>query len=447
MTIQSKLGRWDLTMLVVSFIIGVGIFRNPSDIARDAGTPFIFYASWILGGIISVCGALTFAEIGARLPAAGGYYRIFSYSYHPAFAFMFNWALVITNAGSAVAVGLIGAAYIQPVIIPDAWLVAYSPDTIKTAIAFIVITVLFLVNYAGIKMGSRVQNVLSALKIVMIVLLSLAVFGSHPHTNTTAVIQQTASSPWGAMGLCLVFVFFSCGGYQNTINLGADVKNPQKNMPLGILGGMAIVMTLYMIINIAYVQVIGFSAMKDKPLLAAELARSMFGDAGFKVTSIIIFTSVLGFLNASFMSNPRTYYAMAEDRILPPIFKKVNPKTQTQAFGLSFFFAIILISLFVGNDFQKIVNYVIFIDNLALVFAAVTIFVLRKKMKNSGYTGYKMKLFPFIPIVFILVLLYACGSICVEHPNQALIGLAVFFGGYPIYLLLKKLLQKAETNA
>ena len=120
MSIQSKLGRWDLTMLVVSFIIGVGIFRNPSDIARDAGTPFIFYASWIVGGFVSVCGALTFAEIGARLPAAGGYYRIFSYSYHPAFAFMFNWALVIINAGSAVAVGLIGADYIRPVIVPDA---------------------------------------------------------------------------------------------------------------------------------------------------------------------------------------------------------------------------------------------------------------------------------------------------------------------------------------
>ncbi len=447
MSIQSKLGRWDLTMLVVSFIIGVGIFRNPSDIARDAGTPFIFYASWIVGGFVSVCGALTFAEIGARLPAAGGYYRIFSYSYHPAFAFMFNWALVIINAGSAVAVGLIGADYIRPVIVPDAWQAAYSPDTIKTIIAFTVITALFLLNYAGIKMGSRAQNILSSLKIVMMLLLCLAVFGHHSHVDSTSVIQQTTSDSFKALGLCLVNVFFAFGGYQNTINLGADIKNPQRNIPLAIFGGMAIVVTLYMLINIAYVQVIGFEAMKTKPLLASELAKNFFGENGFKITSIIIFTSVLGFLNASFMSNPRIYYAMAEDKILPPIFKKVNPKTQTQVFGLTFFFAVILVSLFLGSDFQKIVNYIIFIDNLALIFAVVTIFVLRKRMKDEIYTGYKMKLFPLLPIIFILVLLYACASICLEHPNQALIGLVVFFGGYPLYILLKLASKNAKASA
>jgi APA family basic amino acid/polyamine antiporter len=297
---------------------------------------------------------------------------------------------------------------------------------------------LFLLNYAGIKMGSRVQNILSSLKIIMMLLLCLAVFGNHSHINSTSEVHQSTATAFGAIGLCLVNVFFAFGGYQNTINLGADIKNPQRNIPLAIFGGMAIVVTLYMLINIAYVQVIGFENMKTTPLLASELAKNFFHDAGFKLTSIIIFTSVLGFLNASFMSNPRIYYAMAEDKILPLIFKKVNSKTQTQVFGLTFFFAVILISLFIGEDFQQIVNYIIFIDNLALVFAAVTIFVLRKRMKNEVYTGYKMKLFPLLPVLFILVLLYACVSICIAHPNQALIGLAVFLGGYPLFLLLRK---------
>lgn len=160
MSIQSKLGRWDLTMMVISFIIGVGIFFTPSTIAAKAGTPFIFYASWVIGGFVSVCGALTFAEIGSRLPAAGGYYRIFSHSYHPAFAFMANLALVIINAGSAVTVALLGAEYIKPVIIPAQW-----QDSISvTAITFTILSVLFLLNYAGIKMGSRMQNFLSGLR-------------------------------------------------------------------------------------------------------------------------------------------------------------------------------------------------------------------------------------------------------------------------------------------
>src|SRR5580704_6709146 len=154
MSIQSKLGRWDLTMLVVSFVIGVGIFKTPSIIAEKAGTPFIFYAAWIIGGFVSVCGALTFAEIGARLPAAGGYYKIFSHCYHPAFAFMANFTLVIINAGSAVTVAILGAEYIKPIVIPAAWQDSISVQTT----AFTMWTVLFLLNYAGIKMGSRMQN-------------------------------------------------------------------------------------------------------------------------------------------------------------------------------------------------------------------------------------------------------------------------------------------------
>jgi basic amino acid/polyamine antiporter, APA family len=435
MAIESKLGRWDLSMMVISFIIGVGIFFTPSSIAAKAGTPFIFYASWIIGGFIGICGALTFAEIGSRLPAAGGYYRIFSHCYHPAFAFMANLALVIINAGSAVTVAIVGAEYIKPVIIPVAW-----QDSISiTLIAFTILTVLFALNYAGIKMGSRVQNVLSSLKIVMVLMLCLAVFGNKSPVNTDVIIHQSASSAFAALGLCLVPVFFSVGGYQNTINMGADVKNPQRNIPLAILGGMLIVLTLYMLINIAYVQVLGFENMKNKSLLASYLAMNFFGEAGFKVTSVIVFTSVLGFLNASFMSNPRIFYAMAEDKILPSIFKKVNARTQTQAFGISLFFLVILLTLFFVNDKDKLINYIIFIDGLSLAFAAVTVFILRARMKGVEYTGYSMRLFPLIPVLYILVLLFVCANIFVTHKTEALTGLGIFLGAFPLYLLLKKI--------
>jgi APA family basic amino acid/polyamine antiporter len=430
-------------MMVISFIIGVGIFFTPSTIAAKAGTPFIFYASWIIGGFVSVCGALTFAEIGSRLPAAGGYYKIFSKCYHPAFAFMANLALVTINAGSAVTVALLGAEYIKPVIIPANW-----QDSISvTAITFTILTVLFLLNYAGIKMGSRMQNFLSGLKILMILLLCFAVFGSKNTVNPAVIIHQSATTAIAALGLCLVSVFFSCGGYQNTINMGADIKNPQRNIPLAIIGGMFIVVTLYLLINIAYVQVIGFENLKGKQLLASELTKSFFGDIGFKVASVIVFTSVLGFLNASLMSNPRIFYAMAEDNILPAIFKKVNPKTQTQAFGLSLFFLIILVTLFFVKDKDTLINYIIFIDNLSLVFATITIFILRKKMKGLDYKGYKMKLFPAIPIIFMIVLLFVCANIFIANTTEALVGLGIFVGAFPLYLILRMLVGgKQKVN-
>src|SRR5580658_1227411 len=153
-------------MIVVSLVIGIGIFRTPSIVAEKAGSPFIFFTAWILGGVVSICGALTFAEIGSRFPAAGGFYKIFSYCYHPAYAFMLNWSLVIINAASAVGVAIVGAEYINPLILPA----NLQNETGIQLTSATVILVLFVLNFLGIKMGSRAQNVLSSVKIIMIVI-------------------------------------------------------------------------------------------------------------------------------------------------------------------------------------------------------------------------------------------------------------------------------------
>lgn len=434
MSIQSKLGRFDLTMIIVSLVIGVGIFRNPSSVADKAGSPLVFYSAWILGGIICICGAFTFAEIGSRLPAVGGYYRIFSYCYHPIFAFMFNWALVFTNAGAVVSVALVGAQYIQPVIIPPDMMHIFTPRVIGIA----VLSLLFIANYLGIRMGARVQNILSGLKIIMILLLCLPLFaGKTLPSNSASIEPQSLAEGLKALGVSLIFIFFTYGGYQNTINLGADIKEPRKNIPLAIAGGMAIVLTLYLLINIAYCQVLGFSNMKNSPLIAAELAKSFFGDAGFKITSITVFISVMGFINSAFIYNPRMWYAMAEDEILPPIFKKINEKTQAQEFAVSFFFLITIVTILISDAFEKIVNYVMFIDSSSLIFAGATIFILRKKMTNADYDGFKMKLFPVIPILFIIVLTVVCYSDFRENPIAVLASLGVFIAGWPLYHLLR----------
>ncbi len=432
MTIQSKLGRFDLTMIVISLVIGIGIFKTPSIVAEKAGSPLIFYSSWIIGGIISVFGALTFAEIGSRLPVAGGFYKIFSHCYHPAFAFMLNWSLVIIYAGSTVAVALVGAEYIQPILIPAAYHQIISPKII----AFVVMTVLFVLNYIGIKMGSRVQNILSGVKITMILLFSLVLFGNHS-SDTGTIVTQSGGDALKAIGLCLISVFFTFGGYQATINFGADVKNPQRNIPISIISGIAIILTLYLLINIAYCQVLGFENLKGKKLLASELAKVFFGEAGYKITSAVVFVSVLGFVNSMMLSNPRVYYAMSEDKILPALFQQVNKKTQTQEFALSFFFVLMIFSLWLLEAFEKIMNYVMFIDSLSMVFAAATIFILRKRMSTMNYSGFRMKLFPVIPILFISVLLFVCVNVFISDKNAAAIGIGILITGFPLYHLIR----------
>lgn len=442
MSIKATLTRTDLSMIVVSFVIGIGIFRTPALVAQKAGGAELFFAAWILGGLISICGALTFAEIGSRFPVAGGFYKIFSACYHPVFAFMMNWSLVIINSFSAVGVALVGAEYISPVLLPP----EMQSQGFIQLIALLMILILFGLNFAGIKTGARTQNILSGLKIVMIVFFASAVFLAEPAAVHPHAVTAASGSFIMLLGISLISVFFTYGGYQNTMNLGADVRNPQRTIPQSILMGMGIVMVLYLLINYAYVHVLGFEHVQQSKLLAAELASTFMGDAGYKITSVAIFISVMGFINTLLMSNPRIYYAMAEDNILPEIFRRVNPHTQVQQFALSFFTALMLIGLVWLGTFEKIVNYVMFIDSFSMVTAAATIFIFRRRMKDAVYTGFKLKLFPLVPIVFMLMLLTITYTVFISDVQAALTGIIIFAAGFPIYHFLKKINGESQEH-
>ena len=438
MSIKPKLGLFDLTMIIVSLVIGIGIFRTPAIVAQKAGSPLIFFTAWTLGGIISVCGALTFAEIGSRFPTAGGFYKIFSYCYHPAYAFMLNWSLVITNAASCAGVAIVGAEYINPILLPAS--LQNNMGIQITSVA--VILLLFGLNFLGIKMGARAQNVLSMIKIVMIIVFCFAVFAPHQTVNTTALPVASGFGFISALGVSLISVFFTFGGYQNTINFGADIQHPEKNIPKGIIMGMGIIIALYLTINFVYYSVLGFEGVQHSKLLASDIASVFFGSRGATIASVAIFISVLGFINTSVMSNPRVYYAMADDNTLPQIFKKVNPNTMTQEFSLSFFVTLVVLSLFLLGTFEKILNYVMFIDSISLVSAAGTIFIFRKRAKDSGLPDaeniYRIKLFPWVPLLFMAVLLFVTINVLVSDPKAALYGTIIFVAGYPLFWVMRK---------
>ena len=456
MSIKPKLGLFDLTMIVVSLVIGIGIFRSPALVAQKAGSPLIFFTAWILGGVISICGALTFAEIGSRYPAAGGFYKIFSYCYHPVYAFMLNWSLVIINAASNVAVAIVGAEYINPIIMPDS---LQNEWGVKLT-ALVAILILYVLNLLGIKMGARTQNVLSMVKIGMILIFCCAIFGPHSPQSILTTVDSHSNSIgaigafFQALGVSLIAVFFTYGGYQSTINFGADIREPSRNIPRGIFFGMGIVIGMYLIINVAYCQVLGFPAVQHSKLLASDLAGAFFGPRGYTLASLAIFISVLGFMNTSLISNPRVYYAMAEEKILPAIFKRINERTMVQEFGLSFFVALMLISLFLLGTFEKIINYVMFIDCLSMVSAAGTIFIFRRRAKNNQATSdgglntnadaavYKVRFYPWVPLLFMLVLFIVMVNVLITDPVSAAYGFAIFLAGCPLYFLLKKMIAE-----
>lgn len=289
-------------------------------------------------------------------------------------------------------------------------------------------------------MSARTQNALTIFKISMILILCTAVFKSHITPGTYRIIVPPGNNKYNlsAFGISLVAVFFTYGGYQQTINFGGDIINAKTNIPKAIFTGMITVIFLYLLINFAYYSVLGIKGLQHKTALAATLAGAIFGAVGYKIISLLMFVSVLAFINVNIMANPRVYYAMAEDGILPNRFKRVNQKTQVQEFGLSFFVTAVLLILFFISSFQKMLSYVMFFDTIGLSTAAVTIFILRKKTKHLDGSGiYTMKWYPVIPIIFIVAYWFVTISIFIENPLAALICLCAFVVGLIIYFITK----------
>ena len=458
MTVGSKkLNLFDFTMIVVTLVIGMGIFRTPLNVAKASPDSFLFFTAWIAGGLVALCGALTYAEIGSRLPVTGGYYKVFSYAYHPSIAFAINCVILVSNAASLAAVALVGGEYITGIFIPlskdTEWMKVVANagyiQTIHITIAIAAIVLFYGINLLGLKMSAKTQNILAVIKIVLILLLIAPLFFAGSAAEQTiqhVVVSPTLREYIKAFGIGLVAVSFTYGGYQQTINFGAEVNKPAKNIPRGIFSGITIIILLYLTINYAYVRVIGFETLQHSQNIAAIMASKIFGVNAERILSGFLFLSVLAYVNVLLMSNPRVMYAMSEDHILPPVFKKKNSKTDVLTVSLSVFAAICIIIIFWAKEFDKILSFTIFLDCFGMVLSAATIFILRKKTKHLDDTGiYKMKLFPLLPVIFIVAYSFVAVSIALDYEKNdhaALTGLSVMAVFIAVYFLFRNLKNK-----
>lgn len=440
---KNKLGLFSLTMIVIGLVIGMGIFRTSKDAASAAFTPSIFFAAWIIGGVVAFCGALTYAEIGSRYPVTGGYYKIFSYAYHPSIAFAINCIILISNAASLAGVALIGSEYITPLIFKSD-----ATNTIKAFIAMAAILLFYGINLMGLRMSSRTQNVLMLIKISMVLVLIASLFFPSLYNTSHQPILDLKTKSFGAIllsfGVALKATSFTYGGYQQTINFGEEIENPQKNIPKGIFIGILIIVSLYLSVSFAYYKVIGFNELKvfdpNSPGIAAIIAEKMFGPTGRYASSILLFVAVLAYVNVLLLSNPRVMYAMSEDGILPASFKKKDEKRDVLTVSLTVFAAVCIVVLFFADTFDKILSFTIFLDSIGMATSAATIFILRKRTKHLDGTGiYSMKLYPVLPIIFIITYIFVGTVIAITNPMYAVIGLSVFAAFLLIYFATKKM--------
>ena len=448
MSIKPKLNLFDTTMITISLVIGIGIFRTPAIVARETGSPELFFSAWIAGGFICLIGGLLFAEIGSERPAAGGFYKFLSEAYSPAIAFMFNWlGIIITASATFAAVSLIASEYfiqsmgdIQPFINPELLKSQTGIQIMATAI----VLVLFLINFLGIKAGAITLNFITIFKILIILVLGVLSFFYISNNNPTNISQISHPASYYGMILALFLglkaVFFTVGGYQLTTNMAADVKNPRKNLPLGIIIGVFIVIGLYLLINFSYYKILGFDGIVKADLIASDLAKAIFGRIGSKIASFSIFISALGFMNATIMYTQRTYYAMAEDKVIPRIFMKVNEKNQVQEFALIFMFLLILIFILTQGTFDKILNSIMFNYSITIAITASKVFIFRYRAKKQNITssGFKTPLYPLLPAIFVIFLLIVSCVSFYKDIISGIISIVILLLCFPLYKLMFK---------
>jgi APA family basic amino acid/polyamine antiporter len=396
-----------------------------------------------VGGLVALCGALTYAEIGSRFPATGGYYKVFAKAYHPSIAFAINCLILVSNAASVSGVVLIGTGYLSK-LFGDSW-----SDVDKALAGCVALALFYLINLKGLVLSSRAQNILMIVKITMVLVLVAALFFPDKYATGTDLFQPTDTTAhwtdWAkSLGLSLVAVSFTYGGYQQSINFGPEVKNPSKNLPKGIITGILVVVVLYLLVNISYYTIIGFDRMKGEREIAFVVIDKIFGSTGAKVFSVFLFLGVLAYVNGSLLSNPRVMFAMGEDKSLPLAFSKKNVQTNVFTFSLTVFTVLCMLILFFSQQFDKILTFSIFLDCFGMILSAATIFWFRKKTKHLDNTGiYKMKLFPLLPIIFIAAYVFVGASIVIADPGAALLGVGLL----ALFVLLYFLFHKGKSQA
>jgi APA family basic amino acid/polyamine antiporter len=416
-------------MMVVGGIIGSGIFLNPAIVAQRVGTAGLTLAVWVLGGFVALIGALIYAELGARRPVAGGGYVYLRDAYGRLPAFLYAWTLLLVIAtGAIAAVAVTFASY-------TAALLGWEPGT-RVPLAIGAIVALSAINYIGVKPGALTQNVLTLLKLAALGFLIVAGL-SAPGSMPDEVLPVPGNrSVVLAIGAALVPVLFAFGGWQQTNFIAEELIDPERNLPRALLVGVAIVVAVYLLANLAYLKTLGISGLAHSGAPAADAMTSLFGAPGRTLIAAGIAISTFGFLNLVILVSPRVYRAMASDGLFFPSLARLHPRYRTPTAAILFQggWAVLLT---VTGKYGDLLDYVVFGDWIFFGSTAATLFLFRSRERRgveNQNIRFRMAGYPLAPILFILAALYVVAGSITSNPVNAVKVTALIALGIPVYL-------------
>ncbi len=422
---RRELGLGDAAVVVAGGIVGVGIFANPSNVARVVHDPVLILLVWAIGGAVALIGALVWAELASRFPEVGGQYVYLQRAYPPVVGYLYGVALLfIINGGSLAAVSILFASYVDGALLP----IGAAGIRVAAAAALVVLTA---VNAAGVRAGKWTNNVLMAVKVAgMLALVALAFSRGAPAASRFDVSPSTVfqGSSLGMVLTALVPILFAYGGWQSCANIAAEIKEPARTLPRANVIGVVAVVILYLALNVAYLWVLTPQQVASSHALAADMAAAAAGSSGARFVALLIIVSSLGFLAVVILTGPRLYYAMSRDGLFFRRAGQLHPHSRTPVFALWFQAAVSLV-LLTTNTYDQLLSYVVFADWLFFGLTAGALVILRRREGRSG----PLSAFAFMAVAAGVVL-----NSFAAYPTQSFIGSAILAAAAVTFLAIRR---------
>lgn len=425
----------DAIVLIVGIVIGAGIFRTPSVVAANSPDQYWFAAAWILGGVISLIGALCYSELSSAFPNAGGDYHFLKTAFGKKFSFLFAWSRVtVTQTGSIALLAYIAGDYLAEVLPLGAYSSAFYAAGIVVSLT--------LVNILGIRFGTGFQKLFMALQIVGILIIVLTGFLVEPATTVQSPMQSvdTGISSNASIGLALIFVLLTFGGWNEAAYISAELKTGSRKMALVLIVSILIITLIYLLMNLAFLNVLGLSGMAASEAVGVDMMRATLGEKGVILIGLLVSLFALTSLNTTIFTGARSNYALGKDFSPLAFLGKWNKEKSSPVNSLILqgVIAVVLIvfGAFTRNGFEAMVDFTAPVFWFFFLCTGVSLFVLRKKYPDVP-RPFKVPLYPVIPFLFVALCAYMLYSSLSVTGTGALVGVAVLLVGWGVSFFQK----------
>jgi APA family basic amino acid/polyamine antiporter len=441
-TLHRRLGLWSAVAVLIGSTIGSGIFRTPASVAAGLGDVPLVLAAWAVGGVIALCGAITYAELSAMFPRSGGMYVFLREAFGPLPAFLFGWAeLLVIRPGAYGAISITASAYgLRAMGLDPAS--PLGPLHLDQALGAGLIAVVAVVNALGIERGAWLQNASTLLKVGALV--ALVALGLRLGVGLgLGALEQRASPGMSAFLLALVSILWAYDGWADLAFVGGEVESPQRVLPRALLLGTSVVVALYLAANVVYLHLVPLERMATADLVAADAASATLGAAGGVAVAVAVSISTFGTLNGSMMTSPRIFFAMAEDGLFPSAIARVDARTGAPVGAIALCAGLGIVFVCIRTFTELAEQFVIGIWPFYAL-CVVAVFVLRRTRPELP-RPYRTVGYPWVPGLFLLASLLLLGNYVVSQPGSVAVDLALILSGIPVYLGWKAY-QKGSTT-